>query len=99
MSEVGFDTKMALGSVSMVDRCTDFMSRAFPGGDIDVVGSHVDAATQSTLITVKGVRNGVPENSPNARSVAVECRYEGGILTSFRWIAGPMRGATPGQAP
>jgi hypothetical protein len=99
MGEVGFDTKMALGSVSMVDRCSDFMSRAFPNGDIDVVGSHVDADAKSALVTVQGVRNGVPESSPNARSVAVECHYEGGVLTRFRWIAGPIRGATTGQAP
>jgi hypothetical protein len=52
MNEVGFDTKMGLGSVSMVDRCSDFMSRAFPNGDIDVVGNHVDTAMQSTLVTV-----------------------------------------------
>ena len=98
MSEVGFDTKMALGSVSMVDRCSDFMSRAFPNGDIDIVGSHVASDSESALITVQGVRDGVPESSPE-HSVAVECHYQNGVLTSFRWIAGPIRGATIGQAP
>jgi hypothetical protein len=99
MGEVGFDTKMALGSVSMVDRCSDFMSRAFPNGDIDVVGSHVAADAQSTLVTVQGVRSGISEKAPGARSVAVECHYQNGVLTSFRWIAGPIRPATIGQAP
>jgi hypothetical protein len=99
MSEVGFDTKMALGSVSMVDRCSDFMSRAFPNGDIEVVGSHVDTAMGGALVTVQGMRNNVPENSPNARSVAVECHFEGGVLTGFRWTAGPIRAPTTGQAP
>lgn len=97
MSEAGFDTKMKLGSVSMVDRCSDFMSRAFPNGDIKVVDNHVDTAMDSTLVTVQGVRDSVPENSPYARSVAVECHFEGGVLTGFRWIAGPIRAATPGQ--
>jgi len=99
MSEVGFDTKMSLGTVSMVDRCSDFMNRAFPSGDIKIASNHIDTTMQNTLVTVEGVRNGVPENAPYARSVAVECRYEGGVLTSFRWIAGPMRAATTGQAP
>jgi hypothetical protein len=97
--EVGFDTKMKLGSVSLVDRCSDFMSRAFPNGDIDLVGSHVDTGMQSASVTVQGTRNGVSDNSSYARSVAVECRFEGGVLTSFRWTAGPIRAATTGQAP
>jgi hypothetical protein len=97
--EVGFDTKMALGSVSMVDRCSDFMKRAFPNGDIDVVGSHIATDTQGALVTVQGLRDSVPENSPYARSVAVECHYQNGVLTGFRWIAGPIRGAAIGQAP
>lgn len=99
MSEVGFDTKMALGSVSMVDRCGDFMKRAFPDSDIEILGSHVASDSQATLITVQGVRSDVPANSTYARSVAVECHFEVGILTGFRWIAGPVRPATTGQAP
>lgn len=98
MSEVGFDTQMALGSVSTVDRCADFMRRAFPNGDIDVVNSHIDTSMESALATVQGVRKSVPETSRYARSVAVECRFEGGVLTGFRWIAGPVRAATSGQA-
>src|SRR5690348_6758635 len=98
MSEIGFDTQMALGSVSTVDRCTDFMRRAFPNGDIDVVNSHIDTSMESALATVQGVRKSVPETSRYARSVAVECRFEGGVLTGFRWIAGPVRAATSGQA-
>jgi hypothetical protein len=97
MSEARFDTQMALGSVSTIDRCSDFMRHAFPNGDIDVVGSHIDTSMESALVTVQGVRKGVPENSPYARSVAVECHFEGGVLTGFRWIAGPIRAATTGQ--
>ena len=97
MSELGFDSKMALGSVSTVDRCSDFMRRAFPNADIDVLGSHVDTALESTLVTVQGVRESVPENSSYARTVAAECHFESGVLTGFRWIAGPIRGATTGQ--
>jgi hypothetical protein len=94
MSEVGFDTKMTLGSVGMVDRCSDFMGRAFPHSFIDVVNSHVDTDSQNALVTVQGMRGDVPESSAVAtRNVAVECHFESGVLTSFRWIAGPFRSA------
>ena len=98
MSEVGFDAKLSLGSVGMVDRCSDFMNRAYPNGDIDVVNGHVDADMQNALVTVQGVRKSIPESSTYARNVAVECHFESGILTSFRWIAGPIRPGAPGAA-
>jgi hypothetical protein len=45
------------------------------------------------------VRGDVPENSSVAtRNVAVECHFENGVLTSFRWIAGPFRSAPPNPA-
>jgi hypothetical protein len=99
MSEIGFDTKMALGSVSLVDRCSDFMHRAYPQESIDVTGSHVDTDAQSAVVTVQGVRSGVAAGSGYARDVAVECRFAGGILTGFRWVAGPVRPASPGLVP
>ena len=100
MSQVSFDTRMAFGSVSMVDRCSDFMRRAFPSGGIDVINSNVATGMNSALVTVQGLRNGVPENTAGSvRSVAVECHFESGVLTGFRWITGPLRPATTGQAP
>jgi hypothetical protein len=99
MSELGFDTKMAVGSVSLVARCSDFMHRAFPETAIDVAGSHAETDADSSVVTVDGVRSGVPVNSSYARNVAVECRFEAGILTGFRWTAGPVRPGGIGQAP
>ena len=99
MSEVGFDTKMALGSVSMVDRCSDFMTRAFPNGNIDVVGSHVATGEDNTLITVQGVRRDLAGDTASSDSVAVECHFASGVLTRFRWIAGPDPTGAQAQAP
>ena len=99
MSTLGFDTKQALGSVSLVDRCSDFMHRAFPDSTIDVADSHVGTETANATVTVQGVRSDVPANSTYARKVAVECRFETGVLTSFRWTAGPILAAGPGSAP
>ena len=99
MSTLGFDTKEALGSVSLVDRCSDFMHRAFPGGTIDIADSHVATDTAHATVTVQGVRSDVPANSTYARNVAVECRFDAGVLTGFRWTAGPILAASPGSAP
>lgn len=99
MTTLGFDTKLAVGSVSLVDRCTDFMHRAYPETTIDVAGSHVASDAESTTVTVDGVRSNVPAASSYAHDIAAECRFEGGILTGFRWTAGPVRAATTGQVP
>jgi hypothetical protein len=100
MSEVGFDTKMTLGSVSTVDRCSDFMMRAFPHSFIDVTGSHVETGSQDALVTVQGTRGDVPATSAvAARNVAVECRFQSGVMTSFRWTAGPFRAPASAPAP
>lgn len=99
LSELGFDTKMAVGSVSLVDRCSDFMHRAYPQESITVSGTHVAADAQNMTVTVNGIRSGVLANSAYARDVAVECRFDSGILTDFKWTAGPIRPATTGQAP
>lgn len=99
MSTLSFDTKLAVGSVSLVDRCTDFMHRAYPETTIDVAGSHVATGAEAATITVDGVRSDVPVGTPYARNIAAECRFEGGILTGFRWTEGPIRSATTGQVP
>lgn len=98
-SELGFDTQLAVGSVSLVDRCSDFMHRAYPESGIEVTGSHVETDSENAVVTVDGVRSGVPANSAYARNIAVECRFAGGVLTGFRWTAGPILRAGTGPAP
>lgn len=99
LSQLGFDTKMAVGSVSLVDRCTDFMHRAYPQEGITVSDTRVATNPEDTVVAIDGVRSGVAANSAYARNVAVECRFAGGILTGFRWTAGPVRPAANAQVP
>jgi hypothetical protein len=99
MNQLGFDAKAAVGSVSLIDRCTDFMHRAFPNSAIEVTDSHVDTGTANAVVTVQGTRDDVPENSPYAHSVAVECRFDSGVLSAFRWTVGPIRSAGTAPAP
>lgn len=91
MADMGFDAQSAFGSVSLADRCGDFVHRAFPNSGIEVTGSKVDAHLDATLVEVTAIRSDVPKDGRYARDVAAECHFENGILTGFRWTKGPVR--------
>ena len=91
MSDLGFDAQSAFGSVSLGGRCSDFMHRAFPNNPIDVTKTQVQAHLDSTTVEIAAIRRDVTEGGPYAREVGVECRFENGILTGFRWTKGPVR--------
>lgn len=79
---------------SLTGRCADVMQRAFPGGEIEVTRQEtVPEQTQSiatSVIAVEGTRK-LARDSTLLREVAVECRFNDGILTGFRWTKGPLR--------
>ena len=78
----------------MADRCADIMQRAYPGADIDITKREAGATSLTTIVAhVAGVRNDMPPHGPLPRDLAVECRFDNGILTEFRWTAGPLRAA------
>lgn len=91
MSQLGFDAQSTFGSVSLTDRCADFVHRAFPDSPIEVSDSHVDAAMNRATVTVAATRTTVPADSAYARDIAAECRFENGVLIGFRWTKGPLR--------
>jgi len=99
VSTLGFDTQSAFGSVSLTERCIDLLHRAYPNAEFDVKDRGVKVEGNAATITIAAARKGVPANGPYARGVAVECRFESGILTSFRWTAGPIRPTGVGEAP
>lgn len=79
---------------SLTDRCADVMRQAFRGGGIKVTKEEAlappTASVASFATAVEGVREKLPEGSPLRRDVAVECEFNDGILTSFRWTKGPL---------
>jgi hypothetical protein len=86
----------SLGSCSIVpqggmaERCADFMTRAYPGAHIDITRSEAAAESLTTIVaTVEGVRADLPQKAPEPGHIAVECRFENGVLVSFRWTKGP----------
>jgi len=96
---VGFDAQSAMGSVSLGDRCADFMRRAFPDTRLDETDRKVSANADSTTVAVAADRRNVPAEGLYSRKVGVECRFENGVLTGFRWTQGPIRPLSTGQAP
>lgn len=80
---------------SLLVRCGQLMQQAFPGGEIEVTKTAlVPEETRSiatSVVAAQGSRKDVAPGSMPLRDVAVECRFDDGILTGFRWTKGPLR--------
>jgi hypothetical protein len=85
-------------------RCATFMRQAAPAGDIIVTKEHAFDDTAQNFDTVvaavQGVSDDMRSHSGAAPVVAARCRFYDGVLTRFRWTAGPFEkiasGATQG---
>jgi hypothetical protein len=74
----------------MADRCADFMTAADPAAAIHVIKREAAVKSLTTIVAeVVGARSDLPPNTPLPRFLAVECRFENGVLTGFRWTKGP----------
>ena len=98
MTELGFSAQSKFGSVSLGDRCADFMRRALPDTGIEITNRTVKVDDNDTVATIEGVRRDVPPDGLYAREIAAECRFNNAILTGFRWTVGPIHPASAGQA-
>lgn len=79
-------------NVGLAERCADIMRRAYPSATIDITKREASATSLTTIIaSVEGVRTDIAPDGPSPRDLAVECRFDENILTSFRWTAGPTR--------
>jgi hypothetical protein len=74
----------------MAERCADLMKQAYPGADIDITKREAAATSLTKIVAhVAGDRANLPPHPPVARHLAVECTFDNGVLTGFRWTAGP----------
>lgn len=81
-------------SGGMAERCARIMKEAYPRGDIAITKSEAAATSLTTIVAhVEGARGDLPAGAKLPRHLAVECRFDDGILTGFRWTAGPLQGA------
>jgi hypothetical protein len=79
---------------SLLDRCGDAMQQAFPQTEIKVTKKALVSQEQqsfaTSIVTAEGERPDLPAGSPLLQDIAVECRFDNGILTGFRWTKGPL---------
>jgi hypothetical protein len=74
----------------MAERCARFMTEAYPGAAFDIKGSQAAATSLTTIVAkVEAVRTDLPANAAVPHRLAVECRFDNGVLTGFRWTKGP----------
>jgi hypothetical protein len=85
------DMKYRYRDVSLGDRCGYFVQQAFP--EMRLADAKVQSATDMnvTTIGIAAVNDNAGPTGQLAHDVGVECRFRNGVLTSFRWTAGPFR--------
>ncbi len=80
---------------SLLDRCGDLMQHAFPGADIEVTGKALlpqeTRSLATSIVAAQGRRRDLGPGTLPPRDIAIECRFDEGILTGFRWTKGPLR--------
>jgi hypothetical protein len=85
------DMEYRYRDLSLPERCEYFTQQAFP--QIQLADTKIQSATDinTTTTRIEGINENAGATGQLAREVGVECRFENGILTAFRWTAGPFR--------
>jgi len=76
-------------SLGLADRCANIMKAAMPSADMDIKSR----ASQNTGIDtmtaqVTATRTDHPDDKGIARDLAVECKFDDGVLIDFHWTSG-----------
>jgi hypothetical protein len=80
------NVKSAIGDVSYVDRCFDFMRRAAPNARFEMTDKSVNSTIDSDTVTILANRN----DATPAYGVSVQCRFDHGMIVDFHWLKGPL---------
>jgi hypothetical protein len=84
-----FGGRVVPSTLSLGDRCAQFMQRAMWFAEIDIGDRNSTSPDIRTIIaTAQGTRTDLPEGSPGTRDLAVECTFTDNVLTAFRWTKG-----------
>jgi hypothetical protein len=85
------DMAYKVADISLIDRCTHFAEQAYPQLRLTEAKTQSSSNINTTTTRIEGVNENGSSTGSLARDIAVECRFENGILTDFRWTAGPFR--------
>ncbi|MBV9824698.1 MAG: hypothetical protein JO001_03305 [Alphaproteobacteria bacterium] len=73
----------------MPDRCAEVMRLAMPSATFETGNERSrSVGIDSITATVEAVRTDLPAGATVAPEVAVECRFDDGVLDGFRWTKG-----------
>jgi hypothetical protein len=87
----GLAPKALTGPPEPGEQCATLLDEAFPGGDIAITAKKiVPNSITTTTVTIEGTRD-IEPSAALAREVAVECRFERGVLLEFHWTKPPFR--------
>jgi hypothetical protein len=76
--------------VTNIDRCIDFMLNAYPDARFDVTNKRATTHSNESVIDIQGTRNDVPAGGKMPRVIAVQCRFESGVMAEFHWTSAPL---------
>jgi len=95
LSACGLVDRVEASREGVAERCADILAIAFPGKEIEITKTTTstpndEASVNALLVRIEGVRTAVAPEASTTRNIVVECRFEGTIVTGFRWLAGPL---------
>jgi hypothetical protein len=83
--------KLALGTASYIDRCTEFAQQAYPDANIKITDQHLaigDSMNQA-IVDIAATAT-VGADAKTVREVAAQCRFDNGIIADFHWTKSPV---------
>ena len=78
------------GPVTNIDRCIDFMQKAFPDAHFEVSSKRITAHANESVIDIQATRDDVPVGGRMPRNIAAQCRFESGVIAEFHWTSAPL---------
>ncbi len=85
-----FGAQSAAGTASYVDRCIDVMQKAYPDARFEVTSKRLGLGSNTALVDVQARRSDAPASTKTPRDVAVQCRFDSGVIVDFHWTATPL---------
>jgi hypothetical protein len=82
--------QLSTDSASFVDRCADVLKRAYPNVRFEVTGKRLGLDASRALVDIQAHRADPPASPMTPREVAVQCRFDSGVLLDFHWTATPL---------
>lgn len=85
-----FGAQMAAGNASYVDRCADFMRKAYPDARFEITSKRLGIGLNTALVDIQATRKDTTAGGKTPLEVAAQCRFESEVIVDFHWTASPL---------